>query len=150
MGKELKYSIEKESPDNAEEKLAGYNSSKDFTTLDAWNKARSLKLFFYHEVVPLLPTDENYNLNIQIRKASISITANTSEGYGRYHFQEGIQFYRIARGSLCELKDHLISCYDLKFVKQELFEKGINLIENTKVTLNGFINFVKKQKDTLQ
>ncbi|MGE5795676.1 MAG: four helix bundle protein [Ignavibacteria bacterium] len=33
-----------------------------------------------------------YNLDIQIRKASISITANIAEGYGRYQSQEGVQF----------------------------------------------------------
>lgn len=61
-----------------------YNPYKDFTTLDAWEKARSLKLFFYKEVIPLLPPEEKFNLNIQIRKASVSGTANISEGYGRY------------------------------------------------------------------
>jgi four helix bundle protein len=59
--------------------------------------------------------------------------------------EEGIQFYRISRGSLYELKDHLISCYDLGYIKDELSTEGIKLIEEAKITLNGFINFVKKQ-----
>jgi len=73
-----------------------YNEKKDFTSLAAWVKCREVKLFFYKKIIPGLPKEEKYNLEIQIRKSSISITANISEGYGRYHYQEGIQFYRIS------------------------------------------------------
>jgi len=126
-----------------------YNSYKDFTTLDAWKKARVLKLFFYSEVIPALPNEEKYNLNIQIRRASVSVTANISEGYGRYHHQECIQFYRIARGSIYELKDHITTCFDLKFIDKRLFESGMILIEDVKKTLNGYIKFVKSNKEKM-
>jgi len=92
-----------------------------------------------------LPAAEKYNLDFQIRKAAVSCTANISEGYGRFHYQEGIQFYRICRGSLYELKDHLISCYDLDYIEKDLYDEGKTLIEDAKKTLNGYINFVKKQ-----
>jgi 23S rRNA-intervening sequence protein len=88
----------------------GYESLKDFTTRDAWKKWGIVKLFYYRDVVPRLPVEERFNLNIQIRKAAVSVTANICEAYGRIHYQEAIQFYRIARGSLYELKDHLITC----------------------------------------
>ena len=123
-----------------------YNAEKDFTTLDVWKKARKVKLFFYHSIIPQLPDDERYGLNSQIRRASNSITANIAEGYGRFHYQEGIQFYRISRGSLYELKDHLISCFDLSFINRDLFDEGMELIEGAKITLNGYIGYVKKQK----
>jgi four helix bundle protein len=127
-----------------------YNSSRDFTTLEAWKKARLVKIFFYKEVVPKLTIDEKFNLNIQIRRASISVTANISEGYGRYHYQEGIQFYRVARGSLYELKDHLTSCYDLGFISKDLLKKGFILIEDAKKTLNGYIKFVQSRKKMME
>ena len=123
-----------------------YDSSRDFTTLDAWKKARLVKLFFYKEVIPKLTIEEKFNLNSQIRRAAISVTANISEGYGRYHYQEGIQFYRVARGSLYELKDHLTSCYDLGFISEDLLKKGFILIEDAKRTLNGYIKFVESRK----
>jgi four helix bundle protein len=124
-----------------------YDYQRDFTSLDAWKKARLIKLFFYSEVVPLLPVEEKFNLNLQIRKASISGTANIAEGYGRYHYQEGLQFYRISRGSIYELKDHLISCHDLDYISEEIFNRGIHLIEDAKLILNGYIKFVKNQKE---
>lgn len=131
-----------------EDTFVKYNVQKDFTSRDARKKARLVKLFFYEEVIPFLPVEEKYNLNLQIRKASVSGTANISEGYGRYHYQEGVQFCRISRGSIYELKDHIISCFDFGFVSNEIFEKGISLIEDAKVTLNGYIRFVFAQKNT--
>lgn len=124
-----------------------YDAQRDFTTLDAWKKVRQVKLFLYKKILPFLPDEEKFNLNFQIRKACISGTANISEGYGRYHYQEGIQFYRIARGSVFELKDHLISCYDLNFIHKEAFDSGMSLIEDAKITLNGYIKFVKSLRD---
>ena len=128
--------------------FAKYNSAKDFVTLDAWKKARLVRIFFYSDIIPVLPSEEKYNLGSQIRRASVSATANISEGYGRFHYKEGIQFYRIARGSLCELKDHLICCRDLECIDDSRFEKGIDLIEQAKVTLNGFIKFVEAKQQT--
>ena len=122
-----------------------YDEKKDFTTLEAWLKCREVKLFFYKKILSHLPNEEKFNLKIQIRKASVSITANISEGYGRYYYQESIQFYRISRGSLYELKDHLISCYDLGYINIDLKEEGEKLIELAKITLNGYINFVKNK-----
>lgn len=147
MENSKKYTINNDNNNVVEDVNVKYNSQKDFTTFEAWKKARLVKLFFYKEVIPLLPLEEKFNLNIQIRKASISGTANISEGYGRYHYQEGIQFYRISRGSIYELKDHLISCFDLSYINNEIYNKGLSLIEDAKITLNGFINFVKSQKE---
>ena len=125
-----------------------YESSKDFVTLDAWKRARSVRLFFYAEIISMLATEEKYNLGSQIKRASVSVTANIAEGYGRFHYQEGIQYYRIARGSLYELKDHLISCRDLQYIDDLLFEKGIDLIEQAKVKLNGFIKYIEAKQKT--
>ena len=54
----------------------GYDSDRDFTTLIAWKKCRELKQFFYSRVLVCLPKGEKYNLDLQIRRASISSTAN--------------------------------------------------------------------------
>src|SRR5688572_2641932 len=131
-----------------DERFTWYKSSKDFTTLEAWKKARLMRLFVYNDIIPRLPGEEKYNLGIQMRRASVSATANISEGYGRFHYNEGIQYYRIARGSLYELKDHLICCLDHGYIDNTVFEKGTDLIEQAKVTLNGFIKFVEAKKPT--
>jgi hypothetical protein len=88
----LKYSYEEDKSLILEPHVF-YNEKKDFTSLAAWIKCREVKLFFYKKILPTLPKEEKYNLDIQIRKASVSTTSNIAEGYGRYHYQEGIQFY---------------------------------------------------------
>ena len=133
-----------------EDESASYDSGKDFTTLEAWKKARTVKLYFYKSVLPSLPIEEKFGLDTQIRKAAISTTANIAEGYGRFHYQEGLQFYRISRASLYELKDHLISALDLQYISRPIFDKGIEHIEESKKTLNGYIGFVKRQKPNLK
>jgi len=122
-----------------------YDGKRDFTSLKAWTKCCEVKLFFYKKIIPLLPKEEKFNLDIQIRKASVSITANISEGYGRYHYKEGVQYYRISRGSLYELKDHLLSCNEFGYINGELVKEGKSLIESAKIILNGYINFVKNR-----
>ena len=120
----------------------GYDTDRDFITSIAWENARAVKLFFHNKVIPTLPSVEKCNWSDQIRRASISITANISEGYGRFHYKESTQYYCISRGSLCEPEDHLISCHDLLYVDDALFESGLQLIEKAKISLNGFINFL--------
>lgn len=129
-----------------EEEEIEYNEKKDFTTLQCWQCAKETKLFFYKKIIPVLPKEENFSLKFQIRKAAVSATANIAEGYGRFYYQEGIQFYRISRGSIYELKDHLITCFDLNYIDMKLYDEGLMLIETTKKILNGYIKFVKNQK----
>ena len=82
-----------------------------FQDLDVWKLARVLRKQVY-KLVEILPDLEKYNLQSQLQRASVSVTANIAEGYGRFHYQENIQFCRIARGSLYEIQDHLICCKD--------------------------------------
>ena len=133
-----------------EEPQGVYNKNRDFTSLICWQDARRVKLFFYKKILPLLPKEEKFNLDIQIRKSSCSSTANIAEGYGRYSYQQGLRFYRISKGSTYESKDHLISCYDFGYINENLYKEGQELIEKAKISLNGYINFVKKQKEGLR
>ncbi|MFX0198058.1 MAG: four helix bundle protein [Candidatus Hodarchaeota archaeon] len=129
---------------NVPDQTGEYKTYRDFTTLDCWKLARKVKLFFYKKVIPRLPIEEKYNLGSQIRNASISSTANIAEGYGRFHYKESIQFYRISRGSQFELKDHLINCLDLKYISDSLFDEGRALLESSIKMLNGYIGYVQR------
>lgn len=125
------------------DEVGEYKAYKDFTTLECWRLARKVKLFFYEKIIPKLPKEEKYNLGSQIRDAAISATSNIAEGYGRFHYKESIHFYRISRGSQFELKDHLISCLDLKFITDDIYKEGKQLLESSLKALNGYINWVQ-------
>lgn len=66
---------------------------KDFTDLEVWKLAHQLRLEIY-KFVELLPKEERFNRVIQLKRSVSSIPANISEGFGRYHYQENIQFCR--------------------------------------------------------
>lgn len=84
---------------------------KDFKDLEVWRAARGLRVEMY-KLAESLPDIEKFALASQLRRAAVSVTANLAEGYGRYGYQENAQHCRQARGSLYELRDHLVTCLD--------------------------------------
>ncbi len=84
---------------------------KDFTDLETWKLARLLRGRIYR-FSKNFPEHERYGLLSQMRRAAVSVTANLAEGYGRFSYQENPQFCRQSRGSVYELRDHLITALD--------------------------------------
>lgn len=68
------------------------------------------------------PRCEIYGLVSQMRRASVAISSNIAEGYGRRSSKEYIQFYRIAYGSALELETQLILSEDLGFLTKTGFD----------------------------
>ena len=79
-----------------------------------------------------------------LKRASRSATRNIAEGFGRYHYKENIQFCRISRGSLFEIKDDLIICVDEAQVKAEETKEGVELVDKAIASLNGYIKYLSK------
>ena len=94
------------------------------------------------------PKEEKYRLTDQMLRASRSVTANIAEGYGRFHFQENVQFCRQARGSLAELQDHLTVALDEGYISQKVEKEYSIRVEECIRILNGYINFLLKSKQT--
>lgn len=121
------------------------NKFKSFEELKTWQLARSFKNKIYL-ISNIFPKHELYGLTSQIRRSAISITANIAEGYGRFNYQENIQFCRMARGSLLETLDHLYIALDQKYISQENFDQLYNLSRETEKCLNGYIKYLQNQK----
>jgi four helix bundle protein len=86
-------------------------SVRDFKDLEVWKAARELRREIYN-LAKSLPDSEKFGLSSQLRRAGVSVTANIAEGFGRFGYQENVQFCRQARGSIYELRDHLTTCVD--------------------------------------
>ena len=81
--------------------------------------------------------EEKFALVDDMKRAARSTTHNLAEGFGRFHFQEYVQFCRISRGSLYELVDQLITSKDDGYITSEEYEKGRSLISKALPLLNG-------------
>jgi four helix bundle protein len=117
-----------------------------FTDLECWKSCREVRNRF-SEIIKTLPTHEKYALSDGMRRASRSITENIAEGFGRFHYQENIQFCRHSRGSLFELKDQLITALDEKYISQIEFNKVNSLIDKSILILNCYIKYLAKAKE---
>jgi four helix bundle protein len=117
----------------------------NFEDLEVWKECRELRLRL-SEIVKTFPNDEKYRLTDQLIRASRSVTANIAEGHGRFHFQENIQYCRHARGSLTEILDHLICAKDENYISEiQLNQLRLNIDKCVRL-LNGYLNYLQKQK----
>ncbi len=78
----------------------------------------------------------------QLVRAADSISANLSEGFGRYHYKENINFSYYSRGSLLETKTWLIKAHNRKLISNESFESFIKSIDNIGIKLNNYIKSI--------
>jgi four helix bundle protein len=121
-------------------------SVKSLETLETWKKAKEFALRVYREVLPLLPSEEKWNLNQQLRRSANSVPANIAEGYGRFYYQDNIRFCYNARGSLEETLSHLVMCYELKYVPKPLSDSLEQDGEKLTQLINGYIGYLKRSK----
>jgi len=118
----------------------------DFRDLKIWQQAKKLRDDLF-EFCQSLPPDEKYRLLDQIIRASRSVSANIAEGYGRYHYQENIQFLRQARGSLFELIDHMDVVLSCKYILDTDRKTFVQRIEDLIRGVNGYIKYLKGKKE---
>ena len=116
-----------------------------FEELECWKLGTELRRDFI-KMVKTFPPEEKYELTSQIRRASRSVTNNIAEGFGRYHYQDFIRFCRISRGSLHELKDHVIVAGDEGYINTETVTDFKSRIQKCLAILNGFIKYLETAK----
>ena len=107
-------------------------SIEGLNRLRVWMRAKDFALLIYKKVLPLLPAEEKWNLNQQLRRSSLSISANIAEGYGRFCYQDNVRFCYMARG--------------LNFISDELYKELASEGDEIDKMLNGYISYLKKSK----
>ena len=93
---------------------------RDFKKYEVWNLSRQFCLNIYSETKNF-PKDEIYGMTSQIRRASLSIPTNISEGAGRFGDKEFAHFINISLGSAHEVENLLIIANDLDYISKESF-----------------------------
>ncbi len=83
--------------------------------LDVWKRSIQFVTEIY-KVTNRFPETEKYGLVNQLRRASVSIPSNISEGASRNYCKEFIQFLYIALSSTAEIETQLIISKNLEFL----------------------------------
>lgn len=85
-----------------------------YQELLVWQRAVDLVVSVYR-MTRMWPSEEQFGLTNQVRRASVSIPSNIAEGQGRATTREFLQYLAIARGSLQEVETQLVVAQRLEF-----------------------------------
>jgi len=85
---------------------------------------------------------ERETLGKQLTRAADSVSANLSEGYGRYHFKDAKNFGYYARGSLYETKTWLTKAFARNLLAAEEFNRFEDKLETIGKMLNTYIRAI--------
>jgi four helix bundle protein len=80
----------------------------------------------------------------QLVKAADSIAANLSEGFGRYHYRENINFSYYSRGSLFETKTWLVKAKNRNLLEKPDYELFMQQVDDIGIRLNNYIKSIGK------
>jgi len=116
-----------------------------FRDLLIWQKAMLLVTNSYL-LTSTFPKDELFGLTSQLRRCSISIPSNISEGFGRGTNKDYHRFLTISLGSLFEFQTQIEIASNLKYISQSDFNK---IYEDSRELERMMSSFIKKVKSTL-
>ena len=123
--------------------MANYNH---YYELPVYKSCRAFRKKISALTRKYFPKIEEYLLKAQVLDSSRSITANIAEGFGRFHYQENIQFCRTSRGSLSESLEHMITAYDEKYITKDILSEINKDYKECLKQINGYIKYLKTAK----
>ncbi|HET8861331.1 four helix bundle protein [Marivirga sp.] len=119
---------------------------KRFEDLEVWKDAREFtKVVFQITTTEELKTD--FAFKDQIRRASISIMNNISEGFGRYSNKDFRRFLDIATASNLEVKSMLYLGSDLKYIPESKLDNLIQQNEKLHYQLLALIKYLRSKSN---
>jgi len=118
---------------------------EQFEDIESWKEARKLVNMIY-EVSAKGIFANDFSLKDQIRRASVSIMSNISEGFGRETNREFVQFLVVARASAFEVQSQLYVALDRKYIDSNKFEAIYNQATSVVSLIDGFIRYLRKPR----
>lgn len=116
-----------------------------FEDLEVWKLAREITQQIY-EITKKTPFTKDYGLVDQIRRASVSIMSNISEGFERGGNQEFQQFLYISKGSCGEVRCQLYIAMDQQYISEEETKELLEKIKKLSIMINKLIQSLKNSK----
>ena len=94
----------------------------NFEKLEVWQKAIDFADLIYSETRSF-PSDEQFGLTNQLRRAAVSISSNIAEGSSRSSKSDFARFVEIATGSVFELVSQAFIADRQSFLSQDQFRE---------------------------
>lgn len=115
-----------------------------FEKLDVWKDSRSFIKDIYI-LTNKFPSDEKFGIISQIRRASLSISANIAEGITRNSNKDKARFINLAFGSTIEVINFLIIANDLGIISDKEYVDLREKCEKITNALNSLHKRLNKQ-----
>lgn len=94
---------------------------KGFKSLIAWQRSKALAVCIYR-LTEHGKWMRDYGLRDQIRRAAVSVPSNIAEGDERDGDVDSARFFRIAKGSLAEVRTQLEIAAEIGYLPDEEFQ----------------------------
>ena len=92
-----------------------------------------------YKLTKQFPIEERYELTKQMKRASMSIIANTAEGFSKRSAPDKANKYTIARSECSEIMAFLYGAIAVRYVSEKEASDALSLCEKTGKLLSGLI-----------
>ena len=113
-----------------------------FEKLEVWKNARVFVKNIYL-ITKSYPEDEKFGITSQLRRASLSITANIAEGFSRNTQKDKARFINQSYSTTIEVINFLILSKDLDFINEEEYLQFRKDAEEISNKLNALYKTIK-------
>ncbi len=119
---------------------------KTHKDLEVWRESMELVTSIY-QVKKTLPDDEKFVLISQLRRSSVSIPSNITEGAARNSKKDFIKFLYYALGSASELDTQLLITKNLQLIADETYIQITVRLESISRMIIGLLRSIEKRQD---
>jgi four helix bundle protein len=117
---------------------------KNFEDLPIWKEAKDLAVRIY-KITKEDKLKRDFGLSEQIRRATLSISSNITEGFDRSSRKEFIKYLYIAKGSVSEVRSQLFICKELGYLDNGISEELLGRTTSLTRQIGALISFLKKR-----
>jgi len=119
---------------------------QNYQDLKVWQKSHQFVLAVY-QLTNDFPKTEIFGLTSQMRRATVSISANLAEGCGKNSMLDIANFFQISLGSLHETEYYLLLSKDLNYISIKMFDKRNSEIREIKAMLISLIKKIRNPQN---
>ena len=120
-------------------------SQRPHKNLEVWKESIQLIKMTY-ELCQNLPGEEKFGLISQLKRASVSVSANIAEGAARQTYKEFYQFLPISSVSLSEIDTLIEVLQELDLIKTNTYNEMITQLNKTSALLNGLKKYEYRER----